>query len=31
VLSGGVPVEVLKQIVEFQNAQANQKQDTAKQ
>ena len=30
-LSGGVPVEVLKQIVEFQRAQANQKQDTAKQ
>ena len=30
-LSGGVPVEVLKQIVEFQSAQANQKQDTAKQ
>jgi len=30
-LSGGVPVEVLKQIVEFQNAQANQKQDTARQ
>jgi protein-disulfide isomerase len=30
-LSGGVPVEVLKQIVDFQSAQANQKQDTAKQ
>lgn len=30
-LSGGVPIEVLKQIVDFQSAQANQKQDTAKQ
>jgi protein-disulfide isomerase len=30
-LSGGVPVEVLKQIVDFQSAEANQKQDTAKQ
>jgi protein-disulfide isomerase len=30
-LSGGVPVEVLKQIVDFQSTQANQKQDTAKQ
>jgi protein-disulfide isomerase len=30
-LSGGVSVEVLKQIVEFQSAQANQTQDTAKQ
>jgi protein-disulfide isomerase len=30
-LSGGVPVEVLKQIVDFQSAQANQKQDTVQQ
>ena len=30
-LSGGVPVEVLKQIVDFQSAQASQKQNTAKQ
>jgi protein-disulfide isomerase len=30
-LSGGVPLEVLKQIVDFQSTQANQKQDTAKQ
>ncbi len=30
-LSGGVPVDVLKQIVDFQSAQANQKQNTAKQ
>src|SRR6266852_8347163 len=31
IVSGGVPVEVLKQIVDFQSAQANQKQNTAKQ
>jgi len=30
-LSGGVPVEVLKQIVDFQSAQANQNQDTVQQ
>jgi len=29
-LSGGAPVELLKQIVDFQGAQASQKQDTAK-
>jgi len=30
-LSGGAPVELLKQLVDFQATQANQKQDTAKQ